>query len=230
MWDEKLLFAFAFSDEEKIRWLDVASLRDFHSQKFLASCKSSRWLLREWQSWFAEIFFEWFSLIRDENPPWSFSSAFAWLWRATRAFLVIIVPWHDALWLLIDCVWEAHHRSWKFSCSHQKAQRMCSIIESFSPFCHFQPMQQFYDIMKTEEKNNSQKVRIAVLGNMNVGKSGKLLDFLWFRRSRKFIFAIKASAKLLYQVGRLKFSHFFRASNWLYCELIIEQLTFLTFS
>lgn len=28
--------------------------------------------------------------------------------------------------------------------------------------------------MKTEEKNSSPKVRIAVLGNMNVGKSGEL--------------------------------------------------------
>lgn len=27
--------------------------------------------------------------------------------------------------------------------------------------------------MKTEEKNSSPKVRIAVLGNMNVGKSGE---------------------------------------------------------
>lgn len=27
--------------------------------------------------------------------------------------------------------------------------------------------------MKTEEKGSSPKVRIAVLGNMNVGKSGK---------------------------------------------------------
>lgn len=30
--------------------------------------------------------------------------------------------------------------------------------------------------MKTDEKSNSPKVRIAVLGNMNVGKSGKLFD------------------------------------------------------
>lgn len=29
--------------------------------------------------------------------------------------------------------------------------------------------------MKTEEKNSSPKVRIAVLGNMNVGKSGELI-------------------------------------------------------
>jgi GTP-binding protein EngB required for normal cell division len=30
-----------------------------------------------------------------------------------------------------------------------------------------------FEAMKTEEKNSSPKVRIAVLGNMNVGKSGK---------------------------------------------------------
>jgi GTP-binding protein EngB required for normal cell division len=29
------------------------------------------------------------------------------------------------------------------------------------------------EAMKTEEKNSSPKVRIAVLGNMNVGKSGE---------------------------------------------------------
>lgn len=32
--------------------------------------------------------------------------------------------------------------------------------------------------MKTEEKNSSQKVRIAVLGNMNVGKSGELIHLV----------------------------------------------------
>lgn len=33
--------------------------------------------------------------------------------------------------------------------------------------------------MKTEEKNSSPKVRIAVLGNMNVGKSGELCKSTW---------------------------------------------------
>lgn len=41
---------------------------------------------------------------------------------------------------------------------------------------HFQEIfVNVHQTMKTEEKGNSPKVRIAVLGNMNVGKSGKCI-------------------------------------------------------
>lgn len=56
--------------------------------------------------------------------------------------------------------------------------------------------------MKTEEKNSSPKVRIAVLGNMNVGKSGELhtqkysLPNSVLTRTKKWLIKIDC-----YQVG-----------------------------
>ncbi|CRL01087.1 CLUMA_CG014444, isoform A [Clunio marinus] len=49
--------------------------------------------------------------------------------------------------------------------------------------------------MKNEEKNNSPKVRIAVLGNMNVGKSALTVRYL----TRRFIGEYRSNTDLLYK-------------------------------
>ena len=74
----------------------------------------------------------------------------------------------------------------RFIIHEHKATPSCELntsnIEFFSLFLPFSPIfPELHHIavkaMKTEEKNSSPKVRIAVLGNMNVGKSGKLKSF-----------------------------------------------------
>lgn len=54
--------------------------------------------------------------------------------------------------------------------------------------------------MKAEDKNPLQRVRIAVLGNVNVGKSGELLFLLFFL----FFFLL-----LFLHILLLKISEFF---------------------